>query len=264
MTALGAFVDGGRASSRRHVGRAGVSDAAARVEHSVGGGARGGYPEVMVERRCRPSGALEILFGTWGSTDMAALRAYRHDGPLGLPTWRPSGPLWMSVEPRRGGMWVGLASPTPPCVLNTVWGAARAEGILRSWWKGCAASTDMAALRAYRHDGPMGLPTWRPSGPLWMSVEPRRGGMWVGLASPTPPSVLNTVWGAARAEVILRSWWNGGAAPLGLWRFFLVRGVLPTCRPYGPTDVAARWACRHGGPRGLCGWRSSLVEAACR
>jgi putative OPT family oligopeptide transporter len=62
---------------------------------------------------------------------------------------------------------------------------------------------------------------------------------------------------------ILRSWWNGGAAPLGL-EILLVGGVLPTWRPYGPTDMTALWAYRHDGPLGLCGCRLSLVEAACR
>ena len=79
----------------------------------------GGYPEVMGERRCRPSGF------------------YRHGGPLGPPTWRPAGLAWMSVEPRRGGMLV-RASPTPPCVWRTVYERrARRDGALPgTCWNG--------------------------------------------------------------------------------------------------------------------------------
>jgi hypothetical protein len=40
--------------------------------------------------------------GNAGSTDIPALWAYRRFGPMGLPAFRPYGPLDTGVEPRRG------------------------------------------------------------------------------------------------------------------------------------------------------------------
>jgi hypothetical protein len=53
---------------------------------------------------------------------------------------------------------------------------------------------------------------------------------------------LEDTQNTTRRGGMLRSWWNGGAAPLGLKILFGVRGS---------TDMTALWAYRHGGPMGL-------------
>jgi hypothetical protein len=62
------------------------------------------------------------------------LWAYRHDGPLGLPTWWPDTDMAARWAYRHGG----------PMSLPT-------------WWPDGPA--DMTARWAYRHDGPLGLPS---------------------------------------------------------------------------------------------------------
>jgi hypothetical protein len=85
---------------------------------------------------------------------MTARWAYRHGGPLGLPTWRPAGP------------------------------------------------TDMVARWAYGHGGSLGLPTLRLAGGLCgRPVEARRGGMSVGRAFLRPRRRVEKRVRAARPEV---------------------------------------------------------------
>ena len=61
----------------------------------------------------------------------------------------------------------------------------------------------------------------------------------IPIPTPTPSKAAQTldrVEKAARAKGIPRSWWSGGAAPPGLWRFL---------GGWGSTDMAARWAYQH-------------------